>query len=116
MFISCKASVDPDDLYGKWKYIKVAHTHDETDTIRSADLAYQAPYIIFTKNNEYIINWGGKVLSNGHFTIDGMNIRIKENLPNGKTREFPFWVLKITEKELVFETTGEEGTKVMAVR
>jgi len=116
LFISCKTSVNPEDLYGKWKYVKVEHTHDATDTLRSTDLAYQAPYILFSKNNDYIINWGGKVLSNGHFTTDGMNIRIKENLPDGNTRDFPFWVVKITGKELVFETKGEDGTKVTAVR
>jgi uncharacterized membrane protein len=60
--------------------------------------------------------WGGKVLSHGKFKTDGKNIRYTETLPDGKTREFPFWVMKLTDKEIVFETMGADGSRVTAVR
>jgi hypothetical protein len=116
-FASCKTSIKPEELYGKWKYIKVEKPKaDPPDTVRSAELAYRAPYIQFTPNNDLVIMWGGKVLSHGKFTTEGQNIRYKENLPDGTTREFPFWVIKLTDKDLIFETTGEDGSRVTAVR
>jgi len=48
--------------------------------------------------------------------LDGMNIRYTEILPGGKTRTFPFFVSKITDKDLIFETLGEEGTMVTAMK
>jgi hypothetical protein len=45
-----------------------------------------------------------------------MNIRIKENLPAGTTRAFPFWVSELTDKEIVFATLGQDGSKVTAVK
>ncbi len=63
-----------------------------------------------------MIIWGGKVLSHGKFTTDGRNIRITESLPDGTTRAFPFWVSELTDKQIVFETTGDDGAKVTAVK
>ncbi len=60
--------------------------------------------------------WGGKVLSHGKFSIAGHNINYTESLPDGTTRQFPFWVSKLTDKDLVFETTGVDGSRVTAVR
>jgi hypothetical protein len=117
LFSSCHSSINVDALYGKWKYIKVDNPNaSPPDSVKKADLAEQSPYIEFRKNNELTIVWGGKILSHGKFSIDGMNIRYKETLPDGKFREFPFWVSKLTDKELVFETSGEDGSKVTAVK
>jgi hypothetical protein len=116
-FASCKSSINPEDLYGKWKYIKVENPNaNPPDSVSSSDLQAQAPYIQFTKNNDPVIMWGGKVLSHGKFKTDGKNIRYTETLPDGKTREFPFWVMKLTDKEIVFETMGQDGSRVTAVR
>jgi len=116
-FASCKSSISPEDLYGKWKYIKVENPHaTPPDSVSSSDLQAQAPYIQFSKNNDLIIMWGGKILSHGKFITDGKNIRYTESLPDGKTREFPFWVMKLTDKEIVFETLGQDGSMVTATK
>ena len=112
----CKTPVNPADLYGKWKYIRVEHPSDPSDSVRAAELAYRAPYIQFSADNKMLIMWGGKVLSHGTFTIEGQNIQIKEELPDGKTRDFPFWVIKLTDKEIVFETKGDDKSTVTAVK
>jgi len=114
---SCKSTNNPDDLYGKWKYTKVAHPHaDPPDSVRKEDIAYYAPYIQFLANNTLVIVWGGKVLSHGKFSIDGHNINYTESLPDGSTRKFPFWVSELTDKEIIFETKGDDGSRVTAVK
>ena len=115
-FAACKPSIKPENLYGKWKYIKIEHPNADPTEMPPAQLQSQSPSIEVSKNNGYIIIWGGKILSRGTFTTDGRNIRIKENLPDGTTREFPFWVSELTDKEIVFETKGEDGSRVTAVR
>jgi len=118
LFITaCKSSINPDNLYGKWKYIKVVNPNSiPPDSVASDDLAAQAPYIQFAKNDSLVIMWGGKVLSRGKFKIDGRNIRYTESLADGKTREFPFWVSKLTDKEIIFETTTQDKSRVTAVK
>lgn len=117
LFASCGTSVKPENLYGKWKYIKVENPNaSPPDSVSSQDLAIQAPSIQFSKNNELVINWGGKVLSHGKFRTEGQNIQYTETLADGKTRTFPFWVSKLTDKELVFETKGADGSRVTAVK
>jgi len=113
---SCKSSINRDDLYGKWKYLKIVKPKDPDDIISDADVAAQSPYIQFTKDSALVIMWGGKVLSHGKFFIDGYNIRYTESLPDSTTRQFPFWVSKLTDKDLIFETTGENPSRVTAVR
>lgn len=115
--VSCKPSVSIDKLYGKWKYIKVENPNARPpDSIRSAELKYQAPFIQFTKNKDLIIIWGGKILSHGKFSIDGYNIIYNESLPDGKKRAFSFWVSKLTDTDMIFETKGEDGSRVTAVK
>ena len=73
LLVSCKSSLNPDLLYGKWKYIKVENPNaSPPNSIRSAELQFRAPDIQFTKNNNLIIVWGGKVLSHGKFSINGV--------------------------------------------
>ena len=114
---SCQASLKPDELYGKWKYIKVEHQNaDPPDSLRKEDLKYQSPSIQFSQNNSFVINWGGKILSHGTFTLNGMEILIKETLPDGTSRTFPFSVSQLTDEKIVFETKGDDGSKVTAVK
>ena len=89
--------------------------HDPPE-MPAAQLQSESPSIEFSKDNSYVIMWGGKALSHGTFTTDGMNIRIKENLPDGTTRAFPFWVSELTDKEIVFATLGQDGSKATAVK
>lgn len=118
LFIAaCKPAVKPENLYGKWKYTRVENPNaNPPDSVTALELIQAAPYITFTKNDSLLIYWGGKVLSHGNFTIDGQNIKYKEILADGKTREFPFFVSKITDKALVFETIGIDGSRVTAVK
>jgi hypothetical protein len=114
---SCQAPIKSEDLYGTWKYIKVEHPNaNPPDSLRREDLNYQSPSIRFFQNNNYLINWGGKVLSHGTFTINGKEIFIKETLPDEAFRTFPFEVSELTNQKIVFETRGEDGSRVTAVK
>lgn len=113
---SCKTSINPEELYGKWNYIKVEQPSADPPVTDSTELKKQTASIEFFKNNDYAINWGGKVLSHGHFTVDGRNIQIKEILPDGTTRGFPFWVTELTAKKIVFNTKGADGSTVTAAK
>jgi len=115
-FAACKSTISADDLYGRWRYLKIEKPNDPGDVISDAAVAAQSPYIQFSKDNSLVIMWGGKVLSHGKFTIDGHNIRYTESLPDSTTRQFPFWVSKLTDKDLIFETLGHEGSRVTAVK
>jgi hypothetical protein len=114
---SCKTEVSPKSLYGRWRYVKVEHPNaNPPDSVSSRELSYAAPFIQFSKNDSLLMVWDGSVLSKGKFRTDGNNIRYTEDLPDGKKREFPFWVIKLTDKEIIFETTGEEKSRVTAWR
>ena len=114
---ACKSPLKPGNLYGKWKYIKIENTDIRATTnVTSEQLEAESPYIQFSKNDSLLIWWGGKVLSHGSYKIDGDKIQVKEILADGKTREFPFIVSKLDDKNLVFETTGDDGAKVTAIK
>ena len=115
---SCKQKpIQHEALLGKWKYVKVENPNSHPpDSVSATELEIESPYIKFSKDDSMMIWWGGKVLSHGTFKLDGSNIQVKEILDGGKTRDFPFIVSRLTDKDLVFETSGEEGTKVTAVK
>lgn len=115
---ACKQGIKADALYGDWKYLKIdkPQSDDPSDTVSTQDLVENAPYISFSRNNELAIHWGGKILSHGTFNISGNNINYTEQLPDGKKRTFPFWVSKLDDKNIVFETMGADGSRVTAVR
>jgi hypothetical protein len=56
------------------------------------------------------------LLSHGSYHVSGDSIHFKEILANGQTREFPMIITKMEGKELIFETTGADGSVVTAVR
>jgi hypothetical protein len=116
IFAACKQQIDLDNLYGKWKYIRVEHNNEPTDTTQAGELASEKPYIEFTRDNKLQIVWGGRAISTGKFSIDGYNIRYKETLSDGTVREFPFWVSKIDSHQIIFNTKGADGTKVTAIK
>jgi hypothetical protein len=116
-FAACQSPIKPGALYGKWKYVKIENTSVRSaSNVTSEQLEAESPYIQFSKNDSLLIWWGGKVLSHGSYKIDGDKIQIKEILPDGKTREFPFIVSKLDDMNLIFETSGDEGARVTAVR
>ena len=117
LLTACGPSLQPENLYGKWNYTRLENPGaNPPSTEPDWKLKMDKPVIEFKTNNELIIWWAGKVLSHGTFTTDGKNIRLKEILPDGNTREFPFYVSKFTGKEIVFETLGKEGARVTAVK
>lgn len=116
MLASCRLSIKPETLYGKWKYVKIENNSvANTTNVTPEQLEAESPYIKFTKDS-LMIWWGGKVLTHGTYKIDDGQIQFKEIQPGGKIREFPFIVSKLDDKNLVFETKGDDGSKVTAVR
>ncbi len=116
LILSCKPSVNSAGLYGKWDYIKIEHpTHDRPD-IAAAELKQQGASIEFLKDGTFVIMWGGNALSKGKFTAAGDKIKINESLPDGTTRSFAFYITKISDTEITFETKGEEQSRVTALK
>jgi len=114
---ACKPAIKSADLYGTWKYLKVENPNETPpDSVSHDALMVQVPYIKFTKNDSLIIFWGGRMLSHGKFHMEGNNISYTESQADGSIRTFPFYVSKIDGKNLVFETLGEHGTRVTAVK
>lgn len=118
LITACKHSINANLLYGDWKYIKIDHPKgdDMTDTIPGDTLKAAAPYIRFTNKNQLYINWGGKILSHGTYTTKGDNINYTEQMPDGKTRTFPFWVSHLDTKTIIFETLDNNGARVTAIK
>jgi len=118
LLTACTHGIKKEALYGDWKYVKINKTDGDAlaDTLTATQLAEQDPYISFKANNELIIHWGGKVLSHGTFVIDNNNINYTEQLGEGKTRTFPFFVSKLDDKNIVFETLDKNGSRVAAVK
>ena len=115
MLSSCSKSIDQKDLYGKWKYVKVDNANPQ-DSLPDGELELQSPAIIFTRNNDLRIEWGGKKLSSGKFKMDGQMIRYTEDLEGNQKREFPFLIKSLTKSELVFQTMEQNTTTVTAVK
>jgi uncharacterized protein (TIGR03066 family) len=116
-FAACKPYIDANKLVGRWHYVKVEKAHvDLPDTVSRAELEDAKPYIEFANNGNVTIMWGGKILSHGKYKIDGKNIVYTESLPGGKTRTFPYYVTQFTDKEITFETTDDDGSRVKAIK
>ena len=113
LLTSCSKSIDAADLYGRWDYISIKNA-DPEDIMTDAEVKSQKPYIIFKSNNELMISWADKQISQGNFKMDGKMIRYTENLAGGRTRDFPFLITKLTENELVFQTMEKNFTRVSA--
>lgn len=114
---SCTAGLNKDQLYGKWKYVKVGVPDSSPpDTVTTAELEEKKPNIEIKPDGNLTITWGGKVLSHGTYKLSGKNINYHEALPDGKFRDFPFYVLELTDKQITFETTGEDHSRVTAVK
>ena len=116
-FVACKPSVTADKLYGKWKYIKDEQPNANPPASTSpGDLKIEDPSIQFFKGDTLQIWWDGKMISHGKFYIEDKKIQYTETLPDGSTRKFPFWIMDFDGRQLVFETTGEDGTRITAMK
>ena len=113
---SCKRALDPKNLVGKWNYIKVENPYSPNppDTVSKTELAENVPYIRLSANGVLMMVWGHRVLSHGTYKITDQNIVYTEQLPDNKTRTFPFWIKKLDYKEIVFETKEDDAIRVTA--
>ena len=116
MATSCKPGANSGGLYGKWDYIKIEHPNGDRPDLATAELKQQGASIEFLKDSTFVIMWGGKPLSHGKFTADGEKIQLNEDLPDGTTRSFAFYITKASATEITFETKGEENSRVTAVK
>jgi hypothetical protein len=114
---SCKQSVEAEQLYGRWDYIKVEDIYKNPPVVMTDDEVKAAsPSISFSNKGELAIIWNGKTLSHGTFKMDGMMIRVKEILEGGAVREFPFLITDISDEKIVFQTMNQDATRVTAVK
>lgn len=117
MITACTGGLDNQKLYGKWKYVKVGVPNSSPpDTVTTAELQDNKPYIEIKPNGNLNIFWGGKLLSHGTYKISGKNLNVHELLPDGKSRDFPFYVSSLTDKQITFETLDNGGSRVTAVK
>ncbi|MEO6523149.1 MAG: hypothetical protein ABIN91_15815 [Mucilaginibacter sp.] len=115
-FLSCKHQVDAKMLAGKWNYVKVENPYSPNppDTVSAEELKEKAPYIRLSENGILMMMWGGKVLSHGTYKVVDGNISYTEQMADGKTRTFPFWIKELTDKQIVFETKEDDAIRVTA--
>ena len=112
---ACSGSLNQEKLLGKWDYIKIDNLNSRSeDSTTVADLKAARPYIQFSRPNKLQIFWEGKLLSTGHYRIDGKMLRYTEMLPDGAKRDFPFLVKELSKEQIVFETMTNESTRVTA--
>jgi len=118
MLAACKSSVKPEAVIGKWKYIKVEkpYSPNPPDTLSAKELSEKAPSVQFSANGELVMMWEGKMLSHGQYKVDSNYVRYKEIMPDGKTRQFPFYVSKLTDTEIIFETKEDNPVRVTAIK
>jgi hypothetical protein len=115
--VSCARSVEPEQLYGEWKYVKVENPNQHPPYVMpDEEVKAENPSIQFSKSNDLVITWGGKRLSYGTFRMEDNLIRYKEVLEGGTTREFPFLIKEISGNKLVFETMEQDATRITAER
>src|SRR4051812_13787853 len=100
LFYSCKTPITPGAIYGKWNYVKVENPNSHpVDSVSGIELRIQKPYILFAKNDSMQIWWGGGLLLHGTFKVEGNDIKVKEVLSGGKTRDFLFHITILTDKD-----------------
>lgn len=113
---SCKHAIDPKMLVGKWNYVKIENPYSPNppDTVSTKELAEKVPYIRLSQNGVLLMMWDHKVLSHGTYKVVDGNISYTEQIADGKTRTFPFWIKQLTDKEIIFETKEDDAIRVTA--
>jgi len=113
---ACKSSIKPEAVIGKWKYIKVENPYSPNppDTVSAMEIIEKTPYLQLSANGDLLMMWGGKVLSHGKYSIKGNYIQYTETMADGKTRQFPFFISKLTDTQIIFETKEDDPVRVTA--
>lgn len=115
IFTGCGSSVETEDLYGEWKYIKVENPNQGGSGVTpDAEIKENDPSISFSSKGELEMIWGGKQLSHGTFELAYPLIVYQENLPGGKSRTIKFLIKKLENDVLVFETREADVVRVTA--
>lgn len=115
-FTACKTAIKPKAVVGKWDYVKVSnpYSNNPDDTVSTRTLAEKAPYLTLSANGDLIIVSEGKILSHGKYRVENNNIEVTEHLADGKIRNFTFYVTKLTDNEITFETKEDDAVRVTA--
>jgi len=115
-FTACKTAIKPEAVVGKWDYVKVSNPYSRNpdDTVSTRTLAEKAPYINLSSNGGLSIVSEGKILSHGKYRVEGNNIEVTEQLADGKTSNFTFYITKLTDNEITFETKEDDAVRVTA--
>ena len=115
---ACKHVIKPGELIGRWKYVKVSNPYSRNpdDTVSARELKEKSPSVTFFADGDMMILSEGKVLSHGKYQLQGNNIQVTEQLADGKTRNFPFYIINLTAHQLVFETKDDDAVQVVALR
>ncbi|OCX53440.1 hypothetical protein BEL04_03830 [Mucilaginibacter sp. PPCGB 2223] len=114
---SCKQVIKPEDLFGKWKYVKVSNPYSRNpdDTVSAKELREKSPSVTFSPNGHMDIISEGKILSQGKYRVEDHNILVTEQLPDGKTRNFPFYIMSLNGQQMIFETKEDDAVRVTAI-
>jgi len=117
-FTACKHVIKPEEVIGKWRYIKVSNPYSRNpdDTVSARELNEKSPSVIFSQGGDMLILSEGKILSHGRYKLDGNNIRVTEQLADDKTRNFSFYIISLTDKQIIFETKEDDAVRVTATR
>jgi hypothetical protein len=114
---ACKSEMNPKLLYGKWKYVKLENPDaNPPETMPAFKLQFNHPSIEFTRDNQLIMLWKDSVISHGTYQLEKDQVKFKERLSDGSFREFPLIIKTLTDHQLVFQTNGEDGSRVTAVK
>ncbi|WP_374166506.1 hypothetical protein [Arcticibacter sp. MXS-1] len=115
LIISCGPSMKQEDLYGKWKYVKVENPErGQGQPTTGEELQENDPSVSFSPDGNLEMWWGGKVLSHGTYKLEYPNIVYTELLPGGSTRNIRFLIKKFGNNELVFQTQEADPVRVTA--
>ncbi|MCJ8210265.1 hypothetical protein MUY27_11150 [Mucilaginibacter sp. RS28] len=116
ILVGCISGIKPEQLQGRWNYVRVEKPDSPSDSVTRAELEDKKPYIELKPDGKLQIIWGGQVLSHGTYELQGKNIQFTEALPDGKKRKFPFYIQDMTGKKMVFETVGADASRVTALK
>jgi len=117
VFNACKPAITPEVLYGKWNYTRLEKPNAHPASVEPDwKLKLEKPYVLFLKNNEMQMWWSGELFAHGKFSVKDNDIWFNQVFDGGQTREFPFHIVELKDGTMVFETSGEDGSKVTVVK
>jgi len=86
------------------------------DTILVKSYLVEPTCIQFSKDSTVEIGTPALATFHGSFTIDKYNINVSGHYNDGSATKLLFWVMKLTNKEIVFKILGERPWVVTAIK